>query len=78
MKVNNPILDTTKPILINSSTEYDRVAKILTGRGYKCWASKTLLIIHKVKDLPTYLKCNNSKLTVSHSRSLNPRIFESD
>lgn len=56
MKVNNPIIDVKKPILVNNKDEYNVKVHKLTKMGYK-WLSGNKLTEYIPMCFPTYLYC---------------------
>ena len=65
MKVNNPILDITKPIKCSTSEEYNRIAKILNARGYKLGTGEfSLLKKQPPYNPPNYLYCYPNKVVL--------------
>lgn len=60
MKVNNPILDITKPIFIDSDKKWEVISKYLNVLGYR-WYSGDLMHEWKPKLDKFYIESDSNK-----------------
>jgi hypothetical protein len=60
MKVNNPILDVTNPIFIDSDEKWNLISKRLTKLGYH-WTSGSLADEWKPPSTKFYIYCYSDK-----------------
>jgi hypothetical protein len=69
VKVNNPILDVTKPIYIENKNQFIRIVNILNKKGYIWKYSRKKLNYYIFPNYPVYLYCE-SNFDVYHMSTL--------